>query len=405
MSETETIVRDIFGDSDESDDEFEGFDGDVGGEKSPDNQQQSDDKNEDNDDEKKSNDDKEFGSEDSSDEEISANRPVELDEEKESEEQIAKEAIPDISDSDERSDDDDDINRNERHGMMYDFDIMLQKRKEMNSRRRRRKNIDIINDSDDIIAELIHDMRQAADEDFELNRNRQTATRKLKMMSLVETQLKKIDLREALLDSGILSVITDWLTRLPDGSLPHLQIREKLLRILSEFNIDDIDRIKASGIGKAVMYLYKHPKETKENKKIAGQLIANWSRPIFNMDSDFHAISRDQREKRDFEHMAKFKRSQSDSGEASSSKMAKTEQRIIRPGEKGWVPRARVPMPSMKDYVVRPKSTVEMDLSRITSKKPITKLEKHMRNFREMKKINKMNRAIPISIEGRKMAL
>lgn len=47
--------------------------------------------------------------------------------------------------------------------MMYDFDIMLQKRKEMNSRRRRRKNIDIINDSDDIIAELIHDMRQAAD--------------------------------------------------------------------------------------------------------------------------------------------------------------------------------------------------------------------------------------------------
>lgn len=238
-----------------------------------------------------------------------------------------------------------------------------------------------------------------------MNRNRQTATRKLKMMSLVETQLKKIDLREALLDSGILSVITDWLTRLPDGSLPHLQIREKLLRILSEFNIDDIDRIKASGIGKAVMYLYKHPKETKENKKIAGQLIANWSRPIFNMDSDFHAISRDQREKRDFEHMAKFKRSQSDSGEASSSKMAKTEQRIIRPGEKGWVPRARVPMPSMKDYVVRPKSTVEMDLSRITSKKPITKLEKHMRNFREMKKINKMNRAIPISIEGRKMAL
>lgn len=161
-----------------------------------------------------------------------------------------------------------------------------------------------------------------------MNRNRQTATRKLKMMPLVETQLKKIDFREALLDSGVLSVITDWLTRLPDGSLPHLHIREKLLRILVEFNIDDIDRIKASGIGKAVMYLYKHPKETKENKRIAGQLIAHWSRPIFNLDADFHSISRDQREKRDFENMAKFKRSQSDSGEGgSSSKMAKTEQK------------------------------------------------------------------------------
>lgn len=46
---------------------------------------------------------------------------------------------------------------------MSDFDIMLQKRKEMNSRRRRRKNIDLINDSDDIIAELIHNMKVAAE--------------------------------------------------------------------------------------------------------------------------------------------------------------------------------------------------------------------------------------------------
>lgn len=61
-----------------------------------------------------------------------------------------------------------------------------------------------------------------------------TAIKKLKMLPLVESQLKKIDLREALLDSGILNVITDWLTRLPDGSLPNLQIREKLLKLLSE---------------------------------------------------------------------------------------------------------------------------------------------------------------------------
>ncbi len=54
------------------------------------------------------------------------------------------------------------------------------------------------------------------------------------MLSLVVTQLRKLDLREAFLDSGVLGVITDWLTRLPDGSLPHLQIRDNMLKILSE---------------------------------------------------------------------------------------------------------------------------------------------------------------------------
>lgn len=47
--------------------------------------------------------------------------------------------------------------------MVYDFDLMLQRKKEENYRRRKKRNTDIINDSDDLIADIIRDMKQAAE--------------------------------------------------------------------------------------------------------------------------------------------------------------------------------------------------------------------------------------------------
>lgn len=44
-----------------------------------------------------------------------------------------------------------------------DFELMMMRKKEEQSMKRRRKDIDIINDNDDIIAGLIGDMKHAAE--------------------------------------------------------------------------------------------------------------------------------------------------------------------------------------------------------------------------------------------------
>lgn len=279
---------------------------------------------------------------------------------------------------------------------------MMQRKREENQRSRKRKNIDIINDSDDVIAEMISRMKTAADEDFENNKSRQPATNKLKLLPRIEDPLRKIDLREALLDSGILGVMTDWLTPLPDRSLPNVRVREVMLQVLQDFNISDTERLKASGIGKAVMYLYKHPKETKENKMKAHRLIQAWSRPIFNNDADFHSMTREDREQRDQELMSRSKRSRASEP---STPVKKGQEKGPQPGEKGWVNRARVPMPSARDYVNRPKPSPDVDTGggRGSAKKVTSRLEQLQRSFMEKKKASKANRACKISIEGRKM--
>lgn len=287
---------------------------------------------------------------------------------------------------------------------------MAKKKAEMQKRRKKRKDFDLINDSDDLIAEMINKMKVAAEEDRGLNMNKKPAIRKLQYLPTVLSQLKKADLHNAFLDCGILSAMTEWLAPLPDKSLPNLHIRESFLRILQTFPTISAGGLKNSGIGKAVMYLYKHPKELIENKEIAGKLINEWSRPLFNLTSNYKSLSKEEREQRDYEQIPKRRRTSMEEGGMTPrkdlDKSLSGEQKALRPGDPGWIYRARVPTPSNKDYVIRPKWKVEEESERKGSgKKAPTRYDKQVRKFAERKKNSKMQKAVGISIEGRNMAL
>jgi len=277
-----------------------------------------------------------------------------------------------------------------------DFDLMMEQQKAMR-RRRRKKDIDLINDNDDAIAKMIADMRLAAREDREKNADRQPATKKISMLPVVMTQLRKSDLQAAFVEANVLSVLTDWLAPMPDKSLPSVQIRKSILKLLFQIRIDDQSRLKESGIGKAVMYLYKHPRELRDNKVLAGRIINAWARPIFNLHTDYKNVSKEEREQKD-EETAAMRRQREEPN-------TNNEENLLKPGDPGWCYRARVPMPASVAYTNRPKWGNDTDMSH-KKKRSQGRLDKYMKQQGPKDKSkNKTKRAVEISIEGRKMAL
>jgi transcription factor SPN1 len=75
----------------------------------------------------------------------------------------------------------------------------------------------------------------------------------------------------------------------------------------------------------------------------------------------------------------------------------------LRPGDPGWVNRARVPMPDTNEYVARPEWQSAVDMNQ-TTKKSISLLEKHKRLFADKKRSLKSIQAVKISIEGKDMS-
>jgi len=299
----------------------------------------------------------------------------------------------DVVRSDEREEDD-----REGHGGGNDFELMMQKKKSANpSRRGKKKDIDVINDNDDAIAKMIAEMRIAAKEDRDLNILGRPATKKMGMLKHALHNLQKVELQMAFVEANLLSVMTDWLAPMPDKSLPHLFIRTEFLKLLQELKIEDSSRLKESGIGKAIMYLYRHPREERNNKNLAGQIINEWARPIFRKVTDFSRLSKEDHREQDAAMAARL-------GRKKKRKIDETEEEPAKPGSAGWVSRARVPMVDNQEYINRPTWQTEVEVDPNAHKKGgISLLEKHKRKFAERKRLSKNITMVKVSLEGNRM--
>ena len=290
-----------------------------------------------------------------------------------------------------------------RNEGITEFDLILAQKKKKN-KRRKKPGVDSISTNDDVIMDVLKSMQQAAQEDREMNEKQQTALNKLKLLPSLQKHLQRQDSLSAFVDCGLLSVIAEWLCPLPDKSLPHVQIRTELLKILESLSASHITThlLKMSGIGKAVMLLYKHPKEARKNRDRAAKLIHLWARPIFGVESNLKSISRDEREERDHKHAQNVRRRHSSGARESLNSSSEDP---LRPGEKGFVGRARVPQPSTRDYVTRPKWNIQTDITHMKSKTP-SKIDHMVRDMKSKKNKTKgLSHAVQLSIEGAKMPL
>ena len=129
---------------------------------------------------------------------------------------------------------------------------------------------------------------------------------------------------------------------------------------------------------------------------MAGKIINSWARPIFNLTTDYKSVSKEERQERDDQIAAAARRRQQE---------ANTEnEEALRPGDKGWCYRARVPQVQQGAYVQRPKWSSDVDIQH-KSRGDKNRFDKYLKVASDRKKGSKTKRAVDISIEGRKMAL
>ncbi|XP_058099286.1 protein IWS1 homolog 1 [Magnolia sinica] len=264
-----------------------------------------------------------------------------------------------------------------------------------------------------LVEHLMAELEVTAEEDADLNRQSKPAINKLKKLPLLTEVLSKRQLQQEFLDHGVLTLLKNWLEPLPDGSLPNMNIRTAILKILTDFPIDleQYDRreqLKKSGLGKVIMFLSRTDEETTSNRRLAKDLVDKWSRPIFNKSTRFEDMRTYDDEKVPYRRPSSKKPVAKAAGLESrdddldlaefsqepKSSQSSSKQHASRP--------EALPL----DFLVRPQSKIDPDVIRARAKQVIQdqrrlKMNKKLQQLKAPKK--KQLQATKLSVEGRGM--
>eukprot|EP01023_Acetabularia_acetabulum_P009955 TRINITY_DN1451_c0_g1_i1.p1 TRINITY_DN1451_c0_g1~~TRINITY_DN1451_c0_g1_i1.p1 ORF type:complete len:380 (-),score=101.27 TRINITY_DN1451_c0_g1_i1:153-1292(-) len=246
-------------------------------------------------------------------------------------------------------------------------------------------------------------MDQAVEQDMIANTEGQPAIHKLKMLREVEDMLANRFLHPFFLDAGLLASIKAWIEPLPDGSLPNEEIRSAVLKLLLQLPIDTAlqhrrEQLKLSKLGMVVMFLYKLEEETPSNKRAARELIERWSRPVLNEYKSETEYSRSQ-ELENETRMIRQQRIIKEQEMQQRKKNIEFQKGRAKPGEEGFVARARIPLPGALDYIVQPISRVSGMDGGMGGRNERHRMENKMEQMR--RKAKGQARGMKLSIEGR----
>jgi len=263
---------------------------------------------------------------------------------------------------------------------------------------KRRRDDNESTEIDEILAKLESDMRMACMEDAEANKNGRAATSKLKMLNRVLAVLEKSVWHDQIMENELLGAVRMWLEPLPDGSLPSLDIRRNLLFALNKMPITT-EYLRESRIGRVVMFMYKCEKEVPELRKMAGELINKWSRPI---------LARAGRSTNVLDLLptspVEGPRPMADEGFVHALRSCASESFFRsrnRVGDRGYVTkRAVIPQVIRSEFKVVPKSVVDFDDMKSKSESGFRNISQQLNKSR-IKVDRKLNK---ISVQGRDKA-